>query len=118
MTFCLFAAGGACSWSLAPNFRPPFRGRGTGESASGFCHFIAGSAIAASLLPFRGAAIPAIVEQAETVKIGGKSLYTISWKGSRVSLKFGKQVAPALIDEAQESLKQFLTGWLKKRVKS
>ena len=30
--------------------------------------------------------------EAETVKMGGKSLYTISWKGSRVSLKFGKQV--------------------------
>ena len=30
--------------------------------------------------------------EAETVKMGGKPLYTISWKGSRVSLKFGKQV--------------------------
>jgi len=56
--------------------------------------------------------------EAETVKMGGKSLYTISWKGSRVSLKFGKQVEGALVGEAQEALKQFLSEWLKKRVKS
>ena len=55
--------------------------------------------------------------EAETVKIGGKSLYTISWKGSRVSLKFGKQVEDEIVGEAQDALKQFLTGWLKKRVK-
>ena len=56
--------------------------------------------------------------EAETVKMGGKSLYTISWKGSRVSLKFGKQVEGELVGEAQEALKQFLSDWLKKRVKS
>lgn len=55
--------------------------------------------------------------EAETVKMGGKSLYTISWKGSRVSLKFGKQVAGETVGEAQEALKQFLSDWLKKRVK-
>jgi ParB family transcriptional regulator, chromosome partitioning protein len=55
--------------------------------------------------------------EAETVKIGGKSLYTISWKGSRVSLKFGKQVDGEVVGEAQEALKQFLTSWLKKKVK-
>jgi ParB family chromosome partitioning protein len=56
--------------------------------------------------------------EAETVKMGGKSLYTISWKGSRVSLKFGKQVEGELVGEAQEALKQFLSDWLKKRVKT
>lgn len=55
--------------------------------------------------------------EAETVKMGGKSLYTISWKGSRVSLKFGKQVEGDVVGEAQEALKQFLSDWLKKRVK-
>jgi ParB family chromosome partitioning protein len=55
--------------------------------------------------------------EAETVKMGGKSLYTISWKGSRVSLKFGKQVERALVGEAQEAVKQFLSDWLKQRVK-
>ena len=55
--------------------------------------------------------------EAETVKLGGKSLYTISWKGSRVGLKFGKQVEAGLVEEAQDALKQFLTGWLKKRLK-
>ena len=55
--------------------------------------------------------------EAETVKVGGKSLYTISWKGSRVSLKFGKQVDADTVGEVQEAVKQFVTGWLKKRVK-
>jgi hypothetical protein len=48
--------------------------------------------------------------------MGGKSLYTISWKGSRVSLKFGKQVDPEIVEDAQEAVKAFLTQWLKKRV--
>ena len=54
--------------------------------------------------------------EAETVKMGGKSLYTISWKGSRVSLKFGKQVDAEIVEDAQEAVKAFLTQWLKKRV--
>lgn len=54
--------------------------------------------------------------EAETVKVGGKSLYTISWKGSRVSLKFGKQVDAGIVGDAQEAVKAFLTQWLKKRV--
>jgi ParB family chromosome partitioning protein len=54
--------------------------------------------------------------EAETVKMSGKSLYTISWKGSRVSLKFGKQVDPEIVEDAQEAVKAFLTQWLKKRV--
>lgn len=55
--------------------------------------------------------------EAETVKVGGKSLYTISWKGSRVSLKFGKQVDAGTVGDAQEAVKAFLTQWLKKRVR-
>ena len=54
--------------------------------------------------------------EAETVKMGGKSLYTISWKGSRVSLKFGKQVDAGIVEDAQEAVKALLTQWLKKRV--
>jgi ParB family chromosome partitioning protein len=59
----------------------------------------------------------AVRPEAETVKIGGKSLYTISWKGSRVALKFGKQVDAATVGEAQDAVKAFLTQWLKKRVR-
>ena len=63
-------------------------------------------------------AAPRIGPESETVKVGGKSLYTISWKGSRVALKFGKQVDSAAVAEFQEAVKQFATTWLKKRIES
>lgn len=54
----------------------------------------------------------------ETVKLRGKTLYTISQSGGRLFLKFGSLVNQSLAAEARDELKDHLTRWLTKRVKS
>ena len=54
----------------------------------------------------------------ETVKVRGKTLYTINQSGDRLLLKFGSLVDRSLAAEARDELKDHLTVWLTKRVKS
>jgi ParB family chromosome partitioning protein len=54
----------------------------------------------------------------ETVKVRGKTLYTINQSGDRLLLKFGSLVDQALAADARNELKEYLTKWLTKRVKS
>jgi hypothetical protein len=53
----------------------------------------------------------------ETVKVRGKTLYTINQSGDRLLLKFGSLVDRSLAAEARNELKDHLTAWLTKRVK-
>jgi ParB family transcriptional regulator, chromosome partitioning protein len=53
----------------------------------------------------------------ETVKVRGKTLYTINQSGDRLRLKFGSLVDRSLAAEARDELKDHLTRWLSKRVK-
>ena len=54
----------------------------------------------------------------ETVKVRGKTLYTINQSGDRLLLKFGSLVGRSLAAEARDELKDHLTRWLSSRVKS
>ena len=54
----------------------------------------------------------------ETVKVRGKTLYTMRQRGDGIVLKFGSLVDKTLAAEAREELKEHLTRWLAKRVKS
>jgi ParB family chromosome partitioning protein len=54
----------------------------------------------------------------ETVKVRGKTLYTMGQRGDGLVLKFGSLVDKALAAEARDELKEHLTRWLTKRVKS
>ncbi len=54
----------------------------------------------------------------ETVKVRGKTLYTMGQRGDGLMLKFGSLVDKALAAEARDELKEHLTRWLTKRVKS
>ncbi len=53
----------------------------------------------------------------ETVKVRGKTLYTMGQRGDGLVLKFGSLVDKALAAEARDELKEHLTRWLTKRVK-
>lgn len=53
----------------------------------------------------------------ETIKVRGKTLYTINQSGDRLLLKFGSLVDRPLAAEARDELKDHLTRWLGKRVK-
>lgn len=53
----------------------------------------------------------------ETIKVRGKTLYTIGQRGTRLVLKFGSLVDKPLAAEAGEELKEHLTRWLTKRMK-
>jgi len=53
----------------------------------------------------------------ETVKVRGKTLYTMGQRGDRLVLKFGSLVDKPLAAEARDELKEHLTRWLTKRVK-
>jgi ParB family chromosome partitioning protein len=53
----------------------------------------------------------------ETVKVRGKTLYTMGQRGDGLVLKFGSLVDTALAAEARDELKEHLTRWLTKRVK-
>ena len=54
----------------------------------------------------------------ETVKVRGKTLYTMGQRGDGLVLKFGSLVDKALAAEARDELKEHLTRWLTSRVKS
>jgi ParB family transcriptional regulator, chromosome partitioning protein len=54
----------------------------------------------------------------ETVKVRGKTLYTMGQRGDGLVLKFGSLVDKGLAAEARDELKEHLTRWLTKRVKS
>ena len=66
---------------------------------------------AAQALPARPAT------KTETVKVRGKTLYTINQSGDRLLLKFGSLVDQSLAADARNELKEYLTKWLTKRVK-
>jgi ParB family chromosome partitioning protein len=53
----------------------------------------------------------------ETIKVRGKTLYTMNQSGGRLLLKFGSLVDRTLAAEARDELKEHLTRWLSKRVK-
>jgi len=53
----------------------------------------------------------------ETVKVRGKTLYTMNQSGDRLLLKFGSLVDRNLAAQARDELKEHLTRWLTKRVK-
>jgi ParB family chromosome partitioning protein len=53
----------------------------------------------------------------ETVKVRGKTLYTLSQSGDRLLLKFGSLVDRSLASSARDELKEHLTAWLAQRVK-
>ena len=53
----------------------------------------------------------------ETVKVRGKTLYTIVQRGDGLALRFGSLVDKPLAAEARDELKEHLTRWLTKRVK-
>lgn len=55
--------------------------------------------------------------KSETVKVRGKTLYTLSQSGDRLLLKFGSLVDRSLASSARDELKDHLTAWLSKRVK-
>jgi ParB family chromosome partitioning protein len=52
----------------------------------------------------------------ETVKVRGKTLYTMGQRGDGLVLKFGSLVDRALAAEARDELKEHLTKWLTRRV--
>ena len=54
----------------------------------------------------------------ETVKVRGKTLYTMGQRGNGIVLKFGSLVDAALAAETRDELKEHLTRWLTKRVNS
>ena len=54
----------------------------------------------------------------ETVKVRGKTLYTMGQRGNGLVLKFGSLVDKPLAAAAGDELKEHLTRWLTKRVKS
>jgi ParB family chromosome partitioning protein len=54
--------------------------------------------------------------KSETVKVRGKTLYTIRQRGDGLVLKFGSLVDKGLAAEARDELKEHLTRWLSKRV--
>ena len=53
----------------------------------------------------------------ETIKVRGKTLYTMNQSGGRLLLKFGSLVDRELAAQARDELKEHLTRWLSKRVK-
>jgi ParB family chromosome partitioning protein len=53
----------------------------------------------------------------ETVKVRGKTLYTMGQRGNGLVLRFGSLVDKNLAAEAGNELKEHLTRWLTKRVK-
>lgn len=53
----------------------------------------------------------------ETVKVRGKTLYTMGQRGNGLVLKFGSLVDKSLAAAAGDELKEHLTRWLTKRVK-
>ena len=53
----------------------------------------------------------------ETVKVRGKTLYTMGQRGNGLVLKFGSLVDKSLASAAGDELKEHLTRWLTKRVK-
>jgi ParB family chromosome partitioning protein len=53
----------------------------------------------------------------ETVKVRGKTLYTMGQRGNGIVLRFGSLVDKTLAAEARDELKEHLTRWLAKRVK-
>ena len=53
----------------------------------------------------------------ETVKVRGKTLYTIGQRGNGLVLKFGSLVDKTVAAQAGDELKEYLTRWLAKRVK-
>jgi hypothetical protein len=59
-----------------------------------------------------------LATKAETVKVRGKTLYTMNQSGGRLLLKFGSLVDQELAAQAHDELKEHLTRWLSKRVKS
>jgi ParB family chromosome partitioning protein len=69
--------------------------------------------VEASRVPKEGRA----ATKTETIKVRGKTLYTINQSGGRLLLKFGTLVDPELAAEARDELKEHLTRWLSKRVK-
>ena len=74
-----------------------------------------------SVLAARASATPrreARAAKTETVKVRGKTLYTMGQRGDGLVLKFGSLVDKALAAEARDELKEHLTRWLTKRVKS
>ena len=54
----------------------------------------------------------------ETVKVRGKTLYTMGQRGDGLFLKFGSLVDKPLAAEARDELKEHLTHWLTMRVKA
>lgn len=54
----------------------------------------------------------------ETIKVGGKNLFKLTHSGDRLSLTFGSLVNGRLANETRHELKEHLTAWLTKRVKS
>jgi ParB/RepB/Spo0J family partition protein len=52
----------------------------------------------------------------ETVKVRGKTLYTMGQRGDGLVLKFGSLVDKGLAAEARDELKEHLTKWLTQRV--
>jgi ParB family chromosome partitioning protein len=90
----------------------------------------AGAEIAGRVLPRDPAAVlrelvaaatprrEARAAKTETVKVRGKTLYTMGQRGDRLVLKFGSLVDKPLAAEARDELKEHLTRWLTKRVKS
>lgn len=61
---------------------------------------------------------PRTATKTETVKVRGKTLYTMNQNGGRLLLKFGSLVDQKLAAEARDELKDYLTRWLSKRVKT
>jgi ParB family transcriptional regulator, chromosome partitioning protein len=53
----------------------------------------------------------------ETIKVRGKTLYTMNQSGGRLLLKFGSLVDRDLAAQARDELKDHLTRWLGDRVK-
>jgi ParB/RepB/Spo0J family partition protein len=58
-----------------------------------------------------------LATKTETIKVRGKTLYTMNQSGDRLLLKFGSLVDRNLAAQARDELKEHLTRWLSKRVK-
>jgi hypothetical protein len=65
----------------------------------------------------QAAAPPRAATKTETIKVRGKTLYTMNQSGDRLLLKFGSLVDRGLAAEARDELKNHLTRWLSERVK-
>jgi len=78
----------------------------------------AAAAVLRELLQATQAATPArAATKTETIKVRGKTLYTMNQSGDRLLLKFGSLVDRGLAAEARDELKNHLTRWLSERVK-